>query len=63
MFIMIILLIEKTRAKDKTYKRLFRLRTNCSDKTNKQIGNVFVSQFVLISVLLFSVAAAPRLQV
>jgi hypothetical protein len=31
------------------------LRTNCSDKTNKQIGNVFVSQFVLISVLLFCV--------
>jgi hypothetical protein len=34
---------------------LFRLRTNCSDKTNKQIGNVFVAQFVLISVLLFCV--------
>jgi hypothetical protein len=35
--------------------RFIRLRTNCSDKTNKQIGNVFVSPFVLMSVLLFCV--------
>ncbi len=34
---------------------IIRLRTNCSDKTNKQIGNVFVSPFVLMSVLLFCV--------
>ncbi len=36
-------------------RQCLRLGTNCSDKTNKQIGNVFVSPFVLMSVFLFCV--------
>jgi hypothetical protein len=37
------------------YYEIRGLVTNCSDKTNKQIGNVFVSPFVLREFVLMSV--------